>query len=53
MTDTNLWLAAVAVSVGVSIALATLSYRFLEAPVIGWARGLETRAPRREALQPV
>lgn len=53
MTDTNLWLAAVAVSVGVSIALATLSYRFLEAPVIAWARGLETWAPRRKALQPV
>ncbi len=52
MTDTNLWLMATTVSVSVSVVLATLSYRFLEAPVIAWARTLEMRLPRRAILQP-
>lgn len=52
MTDTGLWIITTSVAVGISIVLATLSYRFLEAPVIAWARALETRTPPRTALQP-
>jgi peptidoglycan/LPS O-acetylase OafA/YrhL len=41
MTDTNLWIMATAASVGISVVLATLSYRLMELPVINWARTLE------------
>lgn len=41
MTDTNLWIIASTLAVVVSIAVATLSYRWLEAPVMAWARSLE------------
>ncbi len=52
MTDTNLWLMATAASVGISMVLATVSYRWMELPVINWARGLETHVPTRTALRP-
>jgi peptidoglycan/LPS O-acetylase OafA/YrhL len=29
--------------VGISFLIADLSYRYFEAPIIGWARGLERR----------
>lgn len=45
MTDGYLWLMATGASVGISVLLATASYRWLEAPVIGWARTLERREP--------
>ena len=48
MTDVVQWAWISAAMVAVSFAIATLSFRFMEAPVIRWARGLE-RAPARQA----
>lgn len=45
MTDGYLWLMATGASVGISVLLASASYRWLEAPVISWARTLERRGP--------
>ncbi|WP_297111980.1 acyltransferase [uncultured Devosia sp.] len=52
MTDGPLWLMAVAASVGLSVTIATASYRWLEAPVIRWARGLEQATPALARPQP-
>ena len=41
VTDPMVWLASSGVAVAITVAVATLSYRWLEAPVIAWARGLE------------
>lgn len=46
MTDGGVWLMATGAAVGISVLLASASYRWLEAPVIGWARKLERPAPR-------
>ncbi len=45
MTDGGLWLMATGAAVGISVVIATASYRWLESPVINWARTLERRVP--------
>lgn len=52
MTDGALWLMATAAAVGISVVVAAASYRWLEAPVIAWARTLERRAPGPAVPQP-
>ena len=52
MRDGNLWLMATGASVGITMILAALSYRYLEAPVIRWARTLEKRPSVRAIPQP-
>lgn len=52
MDDTALWLRTVAVILVITITLATLSYRLMEAPVIAWARRLEDQPPARAMPQP-
>ncbi|MHA6298822.1 acyltransferase family protein [Devosia sp. CAU 1758] len=52
MTDGVLWLTATAAAVGISVGIATASYRWLEAPVIAWARTLEKRSPNAAVPQP-
>ena len=42
------WLLVAAATVGIAFTLAWLSFRFLESPVIAWARGLEKPRPARE-----
>ena len=52
MTDGALWLTATGASVGLTVIIAAASYRWLEAPVIAWARTLEGRSLRRAVPQP-
>jgi peptidoglycan/LPS O-acetylase OafA/YrhL len=52
MTDGAVWLMATLASVSLSVVLAAASYRWLEAPVIAWARTLETRGVQGAVPQP-
>lgn len=52
MTDGSVWLTTTVASVGLSVVLAAASYRWLEAPVIAWARTLETRGVQSALPQP-
>jgi peptidoglycan/LPS O-acetylase OafA/YrhL len=52
MTDGSVWLVATVASVGLSVVIAAASYRWLEAPVIAWARTLEGRGLGRAVPQP-
>lgn len=45
MTDGGLWLMATGAAVGISVVIAMASYRWLESPVINWARTLERKVP--------
>jgi peptidoglycan/LPS O-acetylase OafA/YrhL len=48
------WLTVAAATAGIAFTLAWLSFRFLESPVIRWARGLEKpRAAREPKIEPV
>jgi peptidoglycan/LPS O-acetylase OafA/YrhL len=52
MTDGSVWLMATVASVVLSVVIAAASYRWLEAPVIAWARTLEGRGLGRAVPQP-
>ena len=52
MSDAGSWLTSVVATVVISMVLATLSYRFMEAPVMAWARGLEDQPAARAVPQP-
>ena len=45
MSDPTKFLVASAVITGITLVIASLSWRWLELPVINWARGLENRGP--------
>lgn len=44
MSDIGLWTLLSAVVIGLSIAMATLSWHFLEKPILDWARGREGKS---------
>ena len=52
MADGGLWLSTTAAAVGISVLVATASYRWLEAPILQWARGLERSARPMGLVQP-
>jgi peptidoglycan/LPS O-acetylase OafA/YrhL len=52
MTDGTVWLTATVAAVGISAIIAAASYRWLEAPVIAWARRLEKPSTKAALAQP-
>lgn len=52
MRDVGIWALISTAIVIASFAIATMSYRYFEAPVIRWARGLERASSARKPTQP-